>query len=96
VPIPRCDCAHAWHRERFAFPARYRCRRCGGHLFRRSSSFDDEEDEYTIWCDCGGESWCAWPNCVAVPRGPWKRARDRVRSMVWTTTGEIGAWGGDD
>ena len=36
----------------------------------RSSAFDDDEDEYTIRCDCGGESWCAWPNCVAVPRGP--------------------------
>ena len=94
VPAPRCDCAHEWRRERLAVPARYRCRRCGCHLFRRSTWLDGE-DEYSIWCDCGGESWCAWPNCVAVTRGPWKRARDRVRSMVWTITGEIGASGDD-
>ena len=94
VPAPRCDCAHEWRRERLAVPARYRCRRCGCQLFRRSTWLDGE-DEYSIWCDCGGESWCACPNCVAVTRGPWKPARDRVRSMVWTITGEIGAVGDD-
>jgi hypothetical protein len=87
-----CTCAHVWVSEghdRGDFGGgstthRLRCRRCDRKLEREEGlTFLDVSVRY-VHCGEGGTLGpCRWPGCVAEPRTPWKRVRDRIQRALW-------------